>query len=239
MVLIIAIRVAIAAVKSLGNTFKLIIAVVRGVMQMVSGAFRVAVGIWKGIFQLFVAFFTGKWNEIPGIVSGVWNAVKGGISSFVGGAKTILSGLFNWFKDQWNNLKNLASNIGGVLGFGKHWTGTNYFEGGYTTVAERGAELIKVPGQPAFLAEHEMMLNLPKGTQILNNSQTRNTLSDRIGKVKERVSKSKNNGGNSFGGDTINIAITVGNGSNPNAIAQAVERVLRDRENRKRRVAFG
>ena len=84
-----------------------------------------------------------------------------------------------------------------------------------------------------------MMLNLPKGTQILNNSQTRNTLSDRIGKVKERVSKSKNNGGNSFGGDTINIAITVGNGSNPNAIAQAVERVLRDRENRKRRVAFG
>lgn len=238
-VLIIAIRVAIAAVKSLGNTFKLIIAVVRGVMQMVSGAFRVAVGIWKGIFQLFVAFFTGKWNEIPGIVSGVWNAVKGGISSFVGGAKTILSGLFNWFKDQWNNLKNLASNIGGVLGFGKHWTGTNYFEGGYTTVAERGAELIKVPGQLAFLAEHEMMLNLPKGTQILNNSQTRNTLSDRIGKVKERVSKSKNNGGNSFGGDTINIAITVGNGSNPNAIAQAVERVLRDRENRKRRVAFG
>lgn len=239
-VLIVAIRLAIAAVKSLGNAFKLIISVVKGVMQMVGGIFRAGIGIVKGIIDLFIAFFTGKWDEIPGIVSRVWESVKGGISGFVNGAKEILNGLFNWFKDQWENLKGLASSIGGVFGFGKNWTGTNYWSGGLTTVAERGAELIKIPGKPAFLAEQEMLLNLPRGTQILNNSQTRSTLSGRVNVLKERVNRLKS-GNNTYGGDNITIQVNVNSSGNNigQDISREVKRVVEELQNKKRRTAIG
>ena len=187
-VIIVAIRLAISAVRALGSTFKFLSTVAGGVFKMISSAIKTAIAVWKGVFSLFIAFFTGKWNEIPGIISGVWASVKSGISGFVEGAKSILSGLFNWFGEQWNNIKKTAGELGSALNpmnWGKKWTGTNYWEGGLTTVAERGAELIQIPGKPAFLAESEMLLNLPKGTRILNNSQTRSTLRDKVANLKD------------------------------------------------------
>ena len=224
--------------KSLGNNFKLIGIIAKGVFNMISSSIRATVAVWKGIFSLFMAFFTGKWNEIPGIVSGIWGSVTSGISGFVNGAKSILSGLFNWFKEQWNSLKSLVSgglgSIGGLIG--QKWTGTNYFEGGLTTVAERGAELIQIPGKPAFLAESEMLLNLPKGTRILNNSQTRSTLRDKVANLKDRVNNLK--GGNSYAGNNYSITINV-NGGNPSEVERIVRKVIAGDINKRERTAFG
>ena len=224
--------------KSLGNNFKLIGIIAKGVFNMISSSIRATVAVWKGIFSLFMAFFTGKWNEIPGIVSGIWGSVTSGISGFVNGAKSILSGLFNWFKEQWNSLKSLVSgglgSIGGLIG--QKWTGTNYFEGGLTTVAERGAELIQIPGKPAFLAESEMLLNLPKGTRILNNSQTRSTLRDKVANLKDRVNNLK--GGNSYTGNNYSITINV-NGGNPSEVERIVRKVIAGDINKRERTAFG
>ena len=224
--------------KSLGNNFKLIGIIAKGVFNMISSSIRATVAVWKGIFSLFMAFFTGKWNEIPGIVSGIWGSVTSGISGFVNGAKSILSGLFNWFKEQWNSLKSLVSgglgSIGGLIG--QKWTGTNYFEGGLTTVAERGAELIQIPGKPAFLAESEMLLNLPKGTRILNNSQTRSTLRDKVANLKDRVNNLK--GGNSYAGNNYSITINV-NGGNPSEVERIVRKVIAGDTNKRERTAFG
>ena len=224
--------------KSLGNNFKLIGIIAKGVFNMISSSIRATVAVWKGIFSLFMAFFTGKWNEIPGIVSGIWGSVTSGISGFVNGAKSILSGLFNWFKEQWNSLKSLVSgglgSIGGLIG--QKWTGTNYFEGGLTTVAERGAELIQIPGKPAFLAESEMLLNLPKGTRILNNSQTRSTLRDKVANLKDRVNNLK--GGNSYAGNNYSITINV-NGGNPSEVERIVRKVITGDINKRERTAFG
>lgn len=224
--------------KSLGNNFKLIGIIAKGVFNMISSSIRATVAVWKGIFSLFMAFFTGKWNEIPGIVSGIWGSVTSGISGFVNGAKSILSGLFNWFKEQWNSLKSLVSgglgSIGGLIG--QKWTGINYFEGGLTTVAERGAELIQIPGKPAFLAESEMLLNLPKGTRILNNSQTRSTLRDKVANLKDRVNNLK--GGNSYAGNNYSITINV-NGGNPSEVERIVRKVIAGDINKRERTAFG
>ena len=224
--------------KSLGNNFKLIGIIAKGVFNMISSSIRATVAVWKGIFSLFMAFFTGKWNEIPGIVSGIWGSVTSGISGFVNGAKSILSGLFNWFKEQWNSLKSLVSgglgSIGGLIG--QKWTGTNYFEGGLTTVAERGAELIQIPGKPAFLAESEMLLNLPKGTRILNNSQTRSTLRDKVANLKDRMNNLK--GGNSYAGNNYSITINV-NGGNPSEVERIVRKVIAGDINKRERTAFG
>lgn len=237
-VIIVAIRLAISAVKALGSTFKFLSTVAGGVFKMISSAIKTAIAIWKGVFNLFIAFFTGKWNEIPGIVSGVWESVKSGISGFVNGAKSILNGLFDWFKNQWNNLKSLVSGGLGAVGglFGKNAAGTNYWEGGLTTVAERGAELIQIPGKPAFLAESEMLLNLPKGTRILNNSQTRSTLRDKVANLKDRVSNLK--GGNSYGGNNYSIVINV-NGGNPSEVERIVRKVIAGDINKRERTAFG
>ena len=238
-VIIVAIRLAISAVRALGSTFKFLSTVAGGVFKMISSAIKTAIAVWKGVFSLFIAFFTGKWNEIPGIISGVWASVKSGISGFVEGAKSILSGLFNWFGEQWNNIKKTAGELGSALNpmnWGKKWTGTNYWEGGLTTVAERGAELIQIPGKPAFLAESEMLLNLPKGTRILNNSQTRITLRDKVANLKDRVSNLK--GGNSYGGNNYSIVINV-NGGNPSEVERIVRKVIAGDINERERTAFG
>ena len=97
--------------------------------------------------------------------------------------------------------------------------------------------MIKIPGQPAFLAEHEMLLNLPRGTQILNNSQTRSTLREGVTKLKNKVAGLSGNSSANVGGDIIHIHINGGN--NSLEIAKEVERILKERDNRKRRVAFG
>ena len=238
-VIIVAIRLAISAVRALGSTFKFLSTVAGGVFKMISSAIKTAIAVWKGVFSLFIAFFTGKWNEIPGIISGVWASVKSGISGFVEGAKSILSGLFNWFGEQWNNIKKTAGELGSALNpmnWGKKWTGTNYWEGGLTTVAERGAELIQIPGKPAFLAESEMLLNLPKGTRILNNSQTRSTLRDKVANLRDRVSDLK--GGNSYGGNNYSIVINV-NGGNPSEVERIVRKVIAGDINKRERTAFG
>ncbi len=242
-----------AFVRSVIADFKFFVALVKGIWKMISSSFKAAIEVWKGIFKLFIAFFTGKWDEIPGIVKGIWEAIKSGMSGFVDGAKQILSGLFDWFSDKWNALKGAASdmlNLGknkvkkeqqqniNHYQLGMNYAGTNYWKGGLTTVAERGAELIKIPGQNPFLAQSEMLLNLPKGTQILNNAQTRSTLRDKVSNLKNRVSEIKNRGNTSFGGDNITIQIIGGNNS-PVDIAKEVNRILRERDNRKRRVSFG
>ena len=58
----------------------------------------------------------------------------------------------------------------------KNYTGTKNWRGGLTTVAEKGQEIIKPPSSKPFLAQSEMMLNLPSGTEILNNAETQKEL---------------------------------------------------------------
>ena len=94
-----------------------------------------------------------------------------------------------------------------------------------------------MPGKPAFLAEHEMLLNLPRGTQILNNRETKNSFRDKISGLKERMSGLRSNEGSS-GGDVINISITVNGNADTSAIEKAVMRALAKAKNKKERTAF-
>ena len=185
-------------------------------------------------------FFTGAWNTIKSVGTSVWSAIKSAFDTAAAGLKSAINGVVNYFKEKWNQIKNFAANnpisagIGGL--FGQKWTGTNYFEGGLTTVAERGAELIQIPGKPAFLAESEMLLNLPKGTRILNNSQTRSTLRDKVANLKDRVNNLK--GGNSYAGNNYSITINV-NGGNPSEVERIVRKVIAGDINKRERTAFG
>lgn len=200
-----------------------------------------AVALWGAIkpgISGVQNFFSTAWNTIKTVATDVWNKIKSGWDGFVNGFKSSINGAVNFFKEKWEALKSFVANnpISQALGIGKNATGTNYWEGGLTTVAERGAELIQIPGKPAFLAESEMLLNLPKGTRILNNSQTRSTLRDKVANLKDRVSNLK--GGNSYGGNNYSIVINV-NGGNPSEVERIVRKVIAGDINKRERTAFG
>lgn len=233
-----------AYIKFCINVWKAVFKGILIVAKMVwNGIKASAVATWNNIktgIRLVKAVFTGDWNTIKSIALGVWNSIKSGFSGMIEGVKSILSGVVKYFSDKFNEIKSKAQNlplIGGM--FGKNYTGTNYWSGGLTTVAERGPEMIKIPGQSPFIAQSEMMMNLPKGTEILNASRTRNTLRDRVNKIKERASSLGSSGSTVVGGDTINITINAGSNSNANDIAREVRRALAEMKNKKERVAFG
>lgn len=218
---------------------------IKGVAIPVWNAIKTAaIALWNGLKSGITAvgsFFKSTWEGIKGAAIAVWNAIKSAFDAVASALKGAIDGVVNYFKGKWESLKSMVSSglgaVGGLLGIGKNAAGTNYWSGGLTTVAERGAELIQMPGKPAFLAEHEMLLNLPRGTQILNNRETRNSFRDKISGLKERMSGLRNNEGSS-GGDTINISITVNGNADTNVIEKAVMRALAKAKNKKERTAF-
>ena len=219
---------------------------IKGVVIPVWNAIKsTAIALWNGLKSGITAvgsFFKSTWEGIKGAAIAVWNGIKSAFDKVVEGLKSAISGVVKFFTDKWNSLKSMVSSglgaVGGLLGIGKNAAGTNYWSGGLTTVAERGAELIQMPGKPAFLAEHEMLLNLPRGTQILNNRETKNSFRDKISGLKERMSGLRSNEGSS-GGDVINISITVNGNADTSAIEKAVMRALTKAKNKKERTAFG
>ena len=220
--------------------FKTIGIVAKAVWNAIKAA---ALALWNGLKSGITAvgsFFKSTWEGIKGAAIAVWNGIKSAFDAVASGLKSAISGVVKFFTDKWNGLKNMVSKglgaVGGLLGFGKNAAGTNYWSGGLTTVAERGAELVQIPGKPAFLAESEMLLNLPKGTRILNNSQTRSTLRDKVANLKDRVSNLK--GGNSYGGNNYSIVINV-NGGNPSEVERIVRKVIAGDINKRERTAFG
>ena len=247
--IVVVIRTNIMIIKTI---WKGLVAVARFVWNAIKG---VAIPVWNAIKSTALAlwnalksgitavgsFFKTTWEGIKGAAIAVWNGIKSAFDAVVSGLKSAISGVVSFFTDKWNGLKNMVSKglgaVGGLLGFGKNAAGTNYWSGGLTTVAERGAELIQIPGKPAFLAEREMLLNLPRGTQILNNRETRNSFRDKISGLKERMSGLRSNEG-STGGDVINISITVNGNADTSAIEKAVMRALAKAKNKKERTAF-
>ena len=248
--IVVVIRTNIMIIKTI---WKGLVAVARFVWNAIKGVAipvwnaikAAAIALWNGLKSGITAvgsFFKSTWEGIKGAAIGVWNAIKSAFDSVASALKGAIDGVVNYFKGKWESLKSMVSSglgaVGGLLGIGKNAAGTNYWSGGLTTVAERGAELIQIPGKPAFLAEHEMLLNLPRGTQILNNRETRNSFRDKISGLKERMSGLRSNEGSS-GGDVINISITVNGNADTNAIEKAVMRALAKAKNKKERTAFG
>ena len=237
--IVIYVRTYIAVVKAIWKTLS---AVAKAVWNAIKST---ALALWNALksgITTVGSFFKSTWEGIKGAAIAVWNAIKSAFDAVASALKGAIDGVVNYFKGKWESLKSMVSSglgaVGGLLGIGKNAAGTNYWSGGLTTVAERGAELIQMPGKPAFLAEHEMLLNLPRGTQILNNRETRNSFRDKISGLKERMSGLKNNEGSS-GGDVINISITVNGNADTSAIEKAVMRALAKAKNKKERTAFG
>ena len=202
------------------------------------------------IFEGLKLWFGGIWDIIVGIFTGNFDLIKKGFSSMVDGLKAIWDGLvgiisktwdkitsfFKKTKDETKEIKDMGEKTTTSSKVQAHWSGTNYFGGGLTTLAERGAELVEM-NNSSYLVNSPTMANLPRGARILNNSQTRSSLSSRVSSLKDRIRSISNDSRTTVGGDTITINI---NGSSGNAtdIAREVKRVLEEIESKKRRTAI-
>lgn len=201
--------------------------------------------VWKAIKNAFTntwQWIKDKFNALLEIGSNAWNGLKNSATAIIDKIKEAFSGFFDWINKKWESLKNFGSKLNPFNWFkgdgevAQNYSGTNYFGGGLTTLAERGAELVEM-GNSSYLVNSPVMANLPRGARILNNSQTRSSLYSRVSSLKDRINGISNNSKTVVGGDTITININGGSGSATD-IAREVKRVLEEIESKKRRTAI-
>lgn len=201
--------------------------------------------VWKAIKNAFTntwQWIKDKFNALLEIGSNAWNGLKNSATAIIDKIKEAFSGFFDWINKKWESLKNFGSKLNPFNWFkgdgevAQNYSGTNYFGGGLTTLAERGAELVEM-NNSSFLVNSPAMANLPRGARILNNSQTRSSLSSRVSSLKDRIRSISNDSRTVVGGDTITININGGSG-NATDIAREVKKVLEEIQSKKRRTAI-
>ena len=201
--------------------------------------------VWKAIKNAFTntwQWIKDKFNALLEIGSNAWNGLKNSATVIIDKIREAFSGFFDWINKKWESLKNFGSKLNPFNWFkgdgevAQNYTGTNYFGGGLTTLAERGAELVEM-NNSSYLVNSPTMANLPRGARILNNSQTRSSLSSRVSSLKDRIRSISNDSRTMVGGDTITININGGSGSAAD-IAREVKRALEEMQSKKRRTAI-
>jgi phage tail tape measure protein, TP901 family len=201
--------------------------------------------VWKAIKNAFTntwQWIKDKFNALLEIGSNAWNGLKNSATAIIDKIKEAFSGFFDWINKKWESLKNFGSKLNPFNWFkgdgevAQNYSGTNYFGGGLTTLAERGAEIVEM-NNSSYLVNSPVMANLPRGARILNNSQTRSSLSSRVSSLKDRIRSISNDSRTMVGGDTITININGGSGSAAD-IAREVKRALEEMQSKKRRTAI-
>ena len=201
--------------------------------------------VWIAIKNAFAnawEWIKNKFNSLIDVGSKAWNGLKDGATAIIDKIREAFSGFFDWLSKKWESVKNFGSKLNPFNWFkgdgevAQNYSGTNYFGGGLTTLAERGAELVEM-NNSSYLVNSPTMANLPRGARILNNSQTRSSLSSRVSSLKDRIRSISNDSRTVVGGDTITININGGSG-NATDIAREVKRALEEIQSKKRRTAI-
>ena len=237
-----------------GNPIGLLIVAITAVIAIFVTLYKKVEWFRDGVNKIFEGlklWFGGIWDIIVGIFTGNFDLIKKGFSSMIDGLKAIWEGLVGIISKTWDTItgffKKTKDETKEIKEIGEksanappkvqtHWSGTNYFGGGLTTLAERGAELVEM-NNSSYLVNSPTMANLPRGARILNNSQTRSSLSSRVSSLKDRIRSISNDSRTMVGGDTITININGGSGSAAD-IAREVKRALEEMQSKKRRTAI-
>jgi tape measure domain-containing protein len=205
------------------GVFSAIIGVVASVMGVILAVISGAINSIGAIVNKVAVFFTQGFNRAKSIAQGVINAIKGFFDGLAGKVSEIagkIAGMFKVKPPSWL----------GFLGGGKgRYIGDKSWEGGPVTVAEKGAEMIRLPSGQQFLANEEMTMNLPQGTRISTAEATRRMMRDQFGNSSKKSidskkpssGSSKSSGGNNqytfaptvvienTGGDTKDLKRTI------------------------------
>lgn len=235
-----------------------LISVVATAIQIVVGLFAGIAGVAIGVFSAISAVVTGVMSAILAIVSGVVNSIGAVVNRvavfFTQGfnkAKSVAQGAINAIKGFFDGLAGKVSEIAGkiagmfkvkppswlgFLGGGKgRYIGDKSWEGGPVTVAEKGAEMIRLPSGQQFLANEEMTMNLPQGTRISTAEATRRMMRDQFGNSsKKSIDSKKSSSGSSKssgGNNQYTFAPTVvieNTGGDTKDLKRTIKEILRE-----------
>ena len=210
------------------GVFSAIIGVVASVMGAVLSVISGVINSIGAVVNKIATFFTQGFNKAKSIAQGVINAIKGFFEGLAGKVSEIagkIAGMFKIKPPSWL----------GFLGGGKgRYIGDKSWEGGPVTVAEKGAEMIRLPNGQQFLANEEMTMNLPQGTRISTAESTRRMMRDQFGgsskslinKNSSSSSSGKSNGGNNQ--YTFSPTVIIENsGGDSKDLVRKVEEIMR------------
>ena len=255
-----AVQIGTALIPVIGIVLQIgavLISAIVPVAQVVIGVFAGIVGVVVGVFSAIIGVVASVMGAILAVISGVINsigAVVNRIATFFtqgfNKAKSIAQGVINAIKGFFDGLAGKVSEIAGkiagmfkvkppswlgFLGGGKgRYIGDKSWEGGPVTVAEKGAEMIRLPSGQQFLANEEMTMNLPQGTRISTAESTRRMMRDQFGgsskslinKNSSSSSSGKSNGGNNQ--YTFSPTVVIENsGGDSKDLAKKVEEIMR------------
>ena len=228
------------------------------VVQIVIGVFAGLAGVVIGVFSAIIGVVASVMGAILAVISGVINSIGAVVNKvavfFTQGfnkAKSIAQGAINAIKGFFDGLSGKVSEIAGkiagmfkvkppswlgFLGGGKgRYIGDKSWEGGPVTVAEKGAEMIRLPSGQQFLANEEMTMNLPQGTRISTAEATRRMMRDQFGNSsKKSIDSKKSSSGSSKssgGNNQYTFAPTVlieNTGGDTKDLKRTIKEILRE-----------
>ena len=210
------------------GVFSAIIGVVASVMGAILAVISGVINSIGAIVNKVAVFFTQGFNKAKSIAQGVINAIKGFFDGLAGKVSEIagkIAGMFKVKPPSW------LSFLGGGKG---RYIGDKSWGGGPVTVAEKGAEMIRLPSGQQFLANEEMTMNLPQGTRISTAEATRRMMRDQFGgsskslinKNSSSSSSRKSNGGNNQ--YTFSPTVVIENsGGDSKDLVRKVEEIMR------------
>lgn len=255
-----AVQIGTALIPAIGIVLQIgavLIATIVPVAQVIIGVFAGVVGTIVGVFSAIIGVVASVMGAVLSVISGVINSIGAVVNRiavfFTQGfnkAKSIAQGVINAIKGFFDGLAGKVSEIAGkiagmfkvkppswlgFLGGGKgRYIGDKSWEGGPVTVAEKGAEMIRLPSGQQFLANEEMTMNLPQGTRISTAESTRRMMRDQFGasskslinKNSSSSSSGKSNGGNNQ--YTFSPTVVIENsGGDSKDLARKVEEIMR------------
>jgi phage-related protein len=197
------------------NLVKGITIVWNGIVEGVKLGWGFVIGFITTALTGYKILWDRAWNAIATTITTVWETIKTGVSAGIDGVVKFFSGLgskvteiisgINLYNVGSSLIQNLANGISGAIGFVRtavssivsaisfgsinipnNYTGTRNFGGGLSYVSERGDEIIDT-GSQRFIARGPQLMNLPRGTDIYNNSDSQKMLSGRANQPQVQI----------------------------------------------------
>ena len=223
---------------------QVVIGVFAGIVGAVVGVFSAIIGVVASIMGAVLAVIAGVVNSIGAVVNRIATFFTQGFNRAKSIAQSAINAIKGFFNGLASTVSSIASKIAGMFkvkvpswlgGSGKgRYIGDKSWEGGPVTVAEKGAEMIRLPSGQQFLANEEMTMNLPQGTRISTAEATRRMMRDQFGKnsreaIDGKKSSSSSKTNNSGGSQNIfSPTIVVENsGGNDREMTRKIEEILR------------
>lgn len=150
-----------------GAAWELIKSVAQPIIENFSGVIDGISTAVQGVVDFVNAIVHGDWEAAWDALGKVGSGIMEAFNGVIEGIKSTLDGVISKVKEAKAALEKLGTGNGGggLHGMGMNAAGTPNWRGGWTTVGEKGPELMNLP-RGTQIIPHEASLNTPMGGSI-------------------------------------------------------------------------